>query len=351
MEISERLSLPYILPAQAQKHVTHNEAIRELDVVVQLSVLSSDELTPPTTPQPGDSWIIGDGAVNDWAGKDKCIATYQDGAFVYHEPKNGWRCYDIASGKLLAFDGAGWVNVAEQVEGFSNLNLLGVNANADNTNRLAVSSPATLFSHEGDDHRMVVNKAQTGDTASLLFQSNWQGKAEAGLTGDDTFRIKVTDDGSTWHEGMAIDPASGKADFPNGAEFPTGTFTLAADNYSNGAYQSVTGINQQFARYTLVGNLCFCRCAFTPIVTTEADLTAGSSLKFSGLPFLVKNLAGPVDQAAFGSAYRSIGSGLNTLLGGYCSYQSSLFIFAFALATNNAKNTDLHVLNFSYEIN
>ena len=27
MDVSENLNLPYIIPAQAQKHVTHNEAI------------------------------------------------------------------------------------------------------------------------------------------------------------------------------------------------------------------------------------------------------------------------------------------------------------------------------------
>ena len=41
-DISPHLLLPYILAAQAQKHVTHNEAIRLLDAVVQLSVLDRD---------------------------------------------------------------------------------------------------------------------------------------------------------------------------------------------------------------------------------------------------------------------------------------------------------------------
>ena len=31
------LGLPYLLPSQAQKHVTHNEALRQLDALVQLS--------------------------------------------------------------------------------------------------------------------------------------------------------------------------------------------------------------------------------------------------------------------------------------------------------------------------
>ena len=36
MENSANLQLPYIMPSQAQKHVTHNEAVRTLDALVQL---------------------------------------------------------------------------------------------------------------------------------------------------------------------------------------------------------------------------------------------------------------------------------------------------------------------------
>ena len=41
-DISTHLLLPYILASQAQKHVTHNEALRLLDAMVQLSVLDRD---------------------------------------------------------------------------------------------------------------------------------------------------------------------------------------------------------------------------------------------------------------------------------------------------------------------
>ena len=45
-----RLSLPLLLESQAQKHVTHNEALRRLDVLAQLAVLAFDAATPPTLP-------------------------------------------------------------------------------------------------------------------------------------------------------------------------------------------------------------------------------------------------------------------------------------------------------------
>ena len=49
-DATTHLLLPYILAAQAQKHVTHNEALRILDGLVQLSVLDRDLAAPPGSP-------------------------------------------------------------------------------------------------------------------------------------------------------------------------------------------------------------------------------------------------------------------------------------------------------------
>ena len=40
-ETTPNLNLPFIMPAQAQKHVTHNEAIELLDAIVQLTLENS----------------------------------------------------------------------------------------------------------------------------------------------------------------------------------------------------------------------------------------------------------------------------------------------------------------------
>lgn len=51
MEQTPNLNLPYIMPAQAQKHVTHNEAIRALDAIVQIGLMDRDLSAPPPAPQ------------------------------------------------------------------------------------------------------------------------------------------------------------------------------------------------------------------------------------------------------------------------------------------------------------
>ena len=42
------LELPFIQAGQAQKHVTHNEALELLDILVQLVVVDFDVDTPPS---------------------------------------------------------------------------------------------------------------------------------------------------------------------------------------------------------------------------------------------------------------------------------------------------------------
>ena len=78
------LKLPYIAPGQAQKHVTHNEAIRQLDALVQLSVkdiVTSD----PSSPHNGERYLINNDARGNFAGKDHHLAAFQDGAWTFIE--------------------------------------------------------------------------------------------------------------------------------------------------------------------------------------------------------------------------------------------------------------------------
>ncbi|MGX9357539.1 hypothetical protein ACS3SW_20860 [Roseobacteraceae bacterium S113] len=46
-DVSARLELPFILPAQAQKHVTHNEGLLRLDALVQLVMEEEGASAPP----------------------------------------------------------------------------------------------------------------------------------------------------------------------------------------------------------------------------------------------------------------------------------------------------------------
>lgn len=228
MTETTHLGLPYLAAAQAQKHVTHNEALRRLDVVVQLAVLDATLTTPPASPSEGDRYIVADGATGAWAGQGGAIAAFVDGAWLFLAPAAGWTAFDRAADALLIRHDDEWVAAGSFLGAVTRF---GVNAAADDTNRLAVRSNAVLFTgiEAGDggtgDVRFVVNKEAEADTASLLFQSGWSGRAEVGLAGDDDLVFKVSEDGAAWTEAIRIDKASGRA-------------TLAADPSS--AMQAAT---------------------------------------------------------------------------------------------------------------
>lgn len=225
MDQTPNHSLPYIMAAQAQKHVTHNEALRVLDAILQLSVADRGLTTPPATPSDGDRYIVAAGATGGWAGKDLEIAAFQDGLWMFYPPQAGWLAYIEDEGELLVWDGAAWAVVSSSGGGGTGgpYTKLGINATADNTNRLTVKSDAVLLSHDDvtpgtGDLRNILNKAQSTNTASFLFQTGFSGRAEIGLTGDDDLHVKASADGAAWSEAMVVDAATGMVSFPNGTD-------------------------------------------------------------------------------------------------------------------------------------
>ncbi|MEP3439252.1 MAG: DUF2793 domain-containing protein [Hoeflea sp.] len=137
-------------------------------------------------------------------GRDQVLAIRQGNGWLYLEPKAGWRAYDLEASALYIFDGTGWTDAL----GEASVSTLAVNSVADNTNRLSIRSPASLFDHETGDHRIYVNKQAPADTASMLFQSGYSGKAEFGIAGDDALSLKVADENRTWRKAMTVAPAS-----------------------------------------------------------------------------------------------------------------------------------------------
>jgi hypothetical protein len=53
-----RAQLPLIAAAQAQKHVTHNDALLQLDALLFARFLSRNLSTPPATPADGDTYLV-----------------------------------------------------------------------------------------------------------------------------------------------------------------------------------------------------------------------------------------------------------------------------------------------------
>ena len=212
-ELSPNLSLPLIQAAQAQKHVTHNEAVELLDMIVQLTVQAFDATTPPGQAGEGQAWALGAAPTGVWASQGGQIASWRGGGWIFAAPQIGWQAWGVAEAALRVYTGNGWQDVAPETV-LQNLSGVGVNTTSDAINKFAVAADATLLSHDGAGHQLKLNKAGAGDTASLLYQTNWSGRAEMGLAGNDDFSIKVSTDGSTFIEALRIDQATGAVDMP-----------------------------------------------------------------------------------------------------------------------------------------
>jgi hypothetical protein len=136
----------YVLPSQAQKHVTHNEALQRLDAVVQLTVTGELAAAPPA-PVDGECYLIAAQAAGPWSGKDGMLAFRHDGAWIYIVPRDGWRAFFVEDGRLRGLNSGQWRDLSLPADG--SLAIIGVNATPHGTNRLAVSAQASLFNHEG----------------------------------------------------------------------------------------------------------------------------------------------------------------------------------------------------------
>lgn len=110
MSSSPRLSLPYILTNQAQKEVTHNDALNNLDVWVQPVAQSADLVAPPGSPAEGAVWLVAAGATDAWAGKAGMLAQWIGGVWQFHAPIDGAVIRIADQGLTARYEaGAGWI--------------------------------------------------------------------------------------------------------------------------------------------------------------------------------------------------------------------------------------------------
>lgn len=207
-----RAGLPVIPVTVDQPAILHNEALLQLDGLLCARFLDRDLTAPPASPADGDTYLVKATATGDWSGQDGKIAYAVDGAWRFYAPFAGLTAYVVDEACAVVFDGAAWADYAS-ILNLANVPLLGVNTTADATNKLAAKSSAVLFDNIGGGIQAKLNKHAAGDTASLLYQTNYSGRAEIGLCGDDDFHFKVSPDGSTWYDGLDINRADGSVDF------------------------------------------------------------------------------------------------------------------------------------------
>jgi len=107
-ERTARLSLPFIIPGQAQKEVFHNEALARIDVALQAAVEGAPTASPPEAPQPGQCWIVAPGAAGEWTGRENQLASWTESGWRFVIPFTGFAAWDLAASHALRWNGSSW---------------------------------------------------------------------------------------------------------------------------------------------------------------------------------------------------------------------------------------------------
>src|SRR3546814_15636425 len=92
ISITPRFSLPLLAVAQAQKEVTHNEALTLLDALVHAAIEAGPLATPPANPAIGQCWIVDAAATGVWSGSENAIAIWPTGGWGAEERGVGKGC-------------------------------------------------------------------------------------------------------------------------------------------------------------------------------------------------------------------------------------------------------------------
>jgi len=231
-DFTPKLSLPYLLPSQAQKHVTVNETLTVVDALLMGAIKSAGLNAPPLERSAGDAFLIAGEPSGEWESRSGKLAVWVDDAWMFFEPNPGWRLWNIEQEHLTLFDGAEWNEISGGAADFQNIAQLGVGTSADANNPLSVRGPGALFTaletSEGGsgDIRVSVNAEDAGHTASIIFQSAFSGRSEVGLTTAGNFAVRTSPDGSNWSDALTIDPATNNVGIGTDPS-PTDTLTVA----------------------------------------------------------------------------------------------------------------------------
>ena len=107
MSTTPHLNLSYIVSSQAQKEVTHNAALNDLDFLAKTSVIDTTIATPPSSPATGDSYIIAASPTGAWSGFANAVAGYY-GGWSIKPPATGWTVWTQNGSRLLYYNGSSW---------------------------------------------------------------------------------------------------------------------------------------------------------------------------------------------------------------------------------------------------
>jgi hypothetical protein len=105
---SLRFGMPFLSAGQAQKEVTHNEAILLLDALVSGCCPGAPSNAPPQDPEIGLSYICGAAPIGAWAGHAKGVACWSQSGWRFVEAFDGLQLVDRSNGYTWRYMAGHW---------------------------------------------------------------------------------------------------------------------------------------------------------------------------------------------------------------------------------------------------
>ncbi|HLS19565.1 MAG TPA: DUF2793 domain-containing protein [Paracoccaceae bacterium] len=108
MSDTPSFAMPLLDAAQAQKHVTVNEALMRADLLSARRVAYRGAV-PPEEPGDGEVYIVAEGASGAWAGHEYALALALNGGWEFVAPWEGAEFWVAAEGRQLTWRGGEWL--------------------------------------------------------------------------------------------------------------------------------------------------------------------------------------------------------------------------------------------------
>lgn len=115
-----RLGLPLLAAGQAQKEVTHNEALLAIDRLLALTVVSRTTSVPPTAAPAGAAYIVPAAGVDGWDAPADTVMCHDGHGWLAMAPPPGALAYVSDEAAMCVFvEGwtAGWPAAGIEVAG------------------------------------------------------------------------------------------------------------------------------------------------------------------------------------------------------------------------------------------
>ncbi|MFN7176131.1 MAG: DUF2793 domain-containing protein [Thermaurantiacus sp.] len=107
--VTPRFGLPLLAMGQAQKDVTHNEALLLLDLLLGSEVESRMAAPPAQAPREGQTWLVGEDASGAWDGRSDTLAAWTAGGWRFIAPADGYAVRIRDTGRRVRWTGSAWV--------------------------------------------------------------------------------------------------------------------------------------------------------------------------------------------------------------------------------------------------